>query len=164
MLEGSLEVQRPDETVPPSPNDSEGILRFIDRECTRRCFWLIQTMEWISDIYTHRGVKPRMVELADVVRLPIDEAIFELTSLTSSASGCFHITLAHPPLILVCLAVEYLRRPAPRTRYASQYGHMLRILEIMDNVEKILGAYLARERCRAAHRYLRSQQRRPNSS
>lgn len=93
MLEGSLEVQRPDETVPPSPNYSEGILRFIDRECTRRCFWLIQTMEWISDIYTHRGVKPRMAELADVVRLPIDEAIFELTSLTSSASGCFHIAL-----------------------------------------------------------------------
>ena len=36
-------------------------------------------------------------------------------------------------------AVEYLRRAAPRTRYASQFGHMLRILEIYDNAEKILG-------------------------
>ena len=97
MLEGSLEVQRADDSVPPSPNDAEGILRFVARECTRRCFWLIQTMEWISNIYTHRGVKPRLVELADVVRLPIDEAIFELTSLTSSASTYFAPTLSPTP-------------------------------------------------------------------
>ena len=86
MLEGSLEVQRADEAVPPSPLDSDGILHFIERECTRRCFWFILTMEWISNIYTHRGIKPRLLELADVVRLPVDEANFELTSLTATAS------------------------------------------------------------------------------
>ena len=93
VLEGSLEVQRVDETVPPSPTDPEGILHFIERECVRRCFWFIQTMEWISNIYTHRGMKPRMVELADVVRLPIDEAIFELTSLANTASECSSLPL-----------------------------------------------------------------------
>ena len=50
-------------------------------------------MEWISNIYTHRGMKPRMVELADVVRLPIDEAIFELTSLANTASECSSLPL-----------------------------------------------------------------------
>ena len=40
------------------------------------------------------------------------------------------------------IASEYLRRPAPRTRYASQLGHMCRILEIQHNVETILGASL----------------------
>ena len=64
-------------------------MHFIDRECARRCFWLIMLMAWISNIYTHRGIQPRMAELANIVRLPIDETTFELTSLTGSASG-FH--------------------------------------------------------------------------
>ncbi|TBU43512.1 hypothetical protein BD309DRAFT_864118 [Dichomitus squalens] len=120
VLEGSLEVDRPDNSAPPSPTDPGALMDFVDRECTRRCFWLIQLMAWISNIYTHRDVRPRMVELADVVRLPIDETTFELTSVTSSATS------------------EYLRRPAPRTRYASQFGHMLRIMEIYHNVEVVL--------------------------
>ncbi|KAI0741923.1 hypothetical protein C8Q80DRAFT_1110511 [Daedaleopsis nitida] len=120
VLEGSLEVQRADNAAPPSPSHTDGVMHFIDRECTRRCFWLIQLMAWISNIYTHRGVPPRMAELADVVRLPIDETTFDLASLSSSATS------------------EYLRRPAPRTRYASQSGHMLRILEIYHNVESSL--------------------------
>lgn len=120
VLEGSLEVQRPDNSTPPSPTDSGALMKFIDRECTRRCFWLILLMEWISYIYTHRDVRPRMAELADVVRLPIDETTFELASVTNSAT------------------CEYLRRPAPQTRYASQFGHVLRILEIYHKVENIL--------------------------
>ncbi|KAH9935930.1 uncharacterized protein BXZ73DRAFT_89421 [Epithele typhae] len=133
VLEGSLQVDKADNSVPPAPNDQEGILRFIDRECTRRCFWLILTITWISNIYTRRGVRPRMSELADVVRLPIDEAIFELTSLTSAAT------------------VEYLRRPAPRTRYASQFGHMLRILEIYDTAQSALSGQGGAERVEAMH-------------
>ena len=63
-------------------------MHFIDRECTRRCLWLVELMAWISNIYTHRSVSPRLGELADVVRLPIDETTFELSSLTVSASTC----------------------------------------------------------------------------
>ena len=79
-------MQRPDNLNPPSPTDSGALMKFIDRECIRRCFWLILLMEWISYIYTHRDVRPRMAELADVVRLPIDEMTFELASVTNSAS------------------------------------------------------------------------------
>ena len=81
-------MHRPDSSTPPSPADTDALMDFIDRECTRRCFWLIELMAWISNIYTHRDVRPRMAELADVVRLPIDETTFELTSVTSSASTC----------------------------------------------------------------------------
>lgn len=88
MLEGSLEVQRADNAAPPSPSHTDGVMHFIDRECTRRCFWLIQLIAWISNIYTHKGVPPRMAELADEVRLPIDETTFDLASLSSSASKC----------------------------------------------------------------------------
>ncbi|RPD64404.1 hypothetical protein L226DRAFT_460309 [Lentinus tigrinus ALCF2SS1-7] len=120
VLEGSLHVDRPDNSAPASPSDPDAVMHFIDGECTRRCFWLMQLMAWISHIYTHRGVRPRMAELADIVRLPIDETTFELASLTTSATS------------------EYMRRPAPRTRYASQFGHVLRILEIYHNVETVL--------------------------
>ena len=81
-------MDRRDDSAPASPSDADAVMHFIDRECTRRCFWLIQLMAWISHIYTHRGVRPRMAELADVVRLPIDETTFELASLTTSASEC----------------------------------------------------------------------------
>ncbi|CDO73284.1 hypothetical protein BN946_scf185008.g46 [Trametes cinnabarina] len=120
VLEGSLEAHLADNAAPPSPTDADGLIRFIEGECTRRCFWLIQTLAWISNIYTRKPILPRMAELADVVRLPIDETTFELAVLSSSATS------------------EYLRRPAPRTRYASQWGHMCRILEISHNVETIL--------------------------
>ncbi|KAJ8495229.1 hypothetical protein ONZ51_g1801 [Trametes cubensis] len=131
VLEGSLEVHRSDNAAPPSPTDSDALMEFIDRECTRRCFWLIQIMAWISNIYTRKPIRPRMAELADLVRLPIDETTFELAVLSSSATS------------------EYLRRPAPRTRYASQLGHMCRILEIQHNVETILATKDGPERVAA---------------
>ncbi|KAI0641962.1 hypothetical protein C8Q79DRAFT_918638 [Trametes meyenii] len=131
VLEGSLGVHRLDDTAPPSPTNSEALIQFIDRECTRRCFWLIQSMAWISNIYTRKPIRPRMAELADLVRLPIDETTFELAVLSSSATS------------------EYLRRPAPRTRYASQFGHMCRILEIYHNVETILATKDGAERVAA---------------
>ncbi|KAI8996568.1 hypothetical protein BD414DRAFT_455429 [Trametes punicea] len=131
VLEGSLEVHRSDSTAPPSPTDSDTLIEFIDRECTRRCFWLIQTMGWISNIYTRKPILPRMTELADQVRLPIDETTFELAVLSSSATS------------------EYLRRSAPRTRYASQFGHMCRMLEIYHNVETILATKEGQERVAA---------------
>ncbi|KAH9847279.1 hypothetical protein C2E23DRAFT_863425 [Lenzites betulinus] len=74
---------------------------------------------------------PRMAELADLVRLPIDETTFELAVLSSSATS------------------EYLRRPAPRTRYASQFGHMCRILELYHNVETIIATKDGPERVAA---------------
>ncbi|OSD03104.1 hypothetical protein PYCCODRAFT_1410100 [Trametes coccinea BRFM310] len=131
VLEGSLEVHQSDNTAPPSPTDADALIEFIERECTRRCFWLIQTLAWISYIYTRKPILPRMFELADLVRLPIDETTFELAVLSSSATS------------------EYLRRPAPRTRYASQWGHTCRILEIYHNVESILATKEGQDRVTA---------------
>lgn len=85
-----------------------------------------------------------MVELADLVRLPIDETTFELASLTSSASEYQHeIACRHTDRVGPFLACEYLRHAAPRTRYASQFGHVLRILEIYHNVEAVLGVFVS---------------------
>ncbi|KAM5534191.1 hypothetical protein V8D89_012098, partial [Ganoderma adspersum] len=120
ILEGSLEVQCVDNSNPPSPMDPAALMKFIDRECTRHCFWLISFIRWLTYIYTHHHVPPRMAELADRMRLPIDETTFELASVTNSAT------------------CEYLCRPAPQTMYASQFGHVLRILEIYHNVEAVL--------------------------
>ena len=41
-------------------------------------------------------------------------------------------------MLHVSTASEYLRQPAPQTRYASQLGHMCRILEIQHSTETIL--------------------------
>ena len=54
----------------------------IDRECTRRCFWLIQCMGWINGIYTYKPMRPRSVELMKVVPLPMEENSFELGKTT----------------------------------------------------------------------------------
>ena len=86
VLEKSLSVQCWDNSDLPSSTDSSALMKFIDQECARRCFWLISFMEWLSYIYTHRNVLPRMAQLAEVVRLPIDEVTFELPSVTNMAS------------------------------------------------------------------------------
>ena len=82
VLEDALEVQRPhDPNLQPSLNDLEWRQYLIDRECTRRCFWLMQCMGWINGIYTYRPMRPRNVELMKIVPLPIDEDSFELGKL-----------------------------------------------------------------------------------
>ncbi|OBZ73774.1 hypothetical protein A0H81_06057 [Grifola frondosa] len=120
VLEESLEVHKPDTPLLSATNTPDSLNTFIQRECTRRCFWLIQTLAWITRIYTLKPVRPRSIELAELVRLPIDETTFELAVLSNSATS------------------EFLHRPAPRTRYASQFGHVCRILEIYQNMESVL--------------------------
>lgn len=79
VLEDALEVHRRD-----TPSDLatfsavEARQYIIERECTRRCFWLIQCMHWINGIYTYRPMRPRCGELMKVIPLPIDEDSFEL--------------------------------------------------------------------------------------
>ncbi|PCH44218.1 hypothetical protein WOLCODRAFT_138836 [Wolfiporia cocos MD-104 SS10] len=119
VLEESLEIHIPDErwrrtASPPAP---DALDTYIARECARRCFWLIQCMGWINAIYTYRPMRPRSVEMMTTVRLPIDETTFELAANWSSATS------------------EYLHVAAPRTRYASQFGHVCRILSIYTDVQ-----------------------------
>ncbi|TFY68498.1 hypothetical protein EVJ58_g964 [Rhodofomes roseus] len=117
VLEESLEVEKSDDQVRGRTDDLDFC---IERECTRRCFWLIQCMSWISGIYIYKPVRPRSVDMTKKVRLPIDETTFDLAAHWNSAT------------------VEYLHVQAPTTRYASQFGHVLRILSIYQTVQNVI--------------------------
>ncbi|KAH9945716.1 hypothetical protein B0H21DRAFT_743677 [Amylocystis lapponica] len=129
VLEESLEIHRPD--GPLNRADPESVNAAIERECARRCFWLIQCMNWITCIYTFKPIRQRSVELMAITKLPIDETNFELTIHSSSATS------------------ENINIPAPRVRYASQFGHVCRILSIYQSVQTIL-ATTKEGRARAA--------------
>lgn len=73
---------------PASPTPPDSLDMYIERECSRRCFWLIQLMGWINAIYTYRPLRPRCVEMMATVRLPIDETTFDLAVHWHSASEC----------------------------------------------------------------------------
>ncbi|CCM02433.1 uncharacterized protein FIBRA_04532 [Fibroporia radiculosa] len=122
VLEESLEVHVSDDQVrrPAASPPPDSLDTYIERECTRRCFWLIQCMGWINAIYTYRPMRPRSVEMMATMRLPIDETTFDLAVHWNSATS------------------EFLHVPAPRTRYASHFGHVCRILSIYTNVQNAL--------------------------
>ncbi|KAH8093813.1 hypothetical protein BXZ70DRAFT_384818 [Cristinia sonorae] len=117
ILEESLDVTRADDplwtTTPLSPSARTTC---IERECTRRCFWLIQIMSWINGIYTFRPLRPRSIDLMRHVRLPADETSFELAVPVHSPGEFMHI-------------------PAPRSKYASHFGHLCRILSLYQRLQ-----------------------------
>lgn len=83
VLEESLAVEKSDDQV---KGRTDGLDFCIERECTRRCFWLIQCMSWISGIYIYKPMRPRSLEMTKKIRLPIDETTFDLAAHWSSAS------------------------------------------------------------------------------
>ncbi|PSR72826.1 hypothetical protein PHLCEN_2v11323 [Hermanssonia centrifuga] len=89
LLEESLELNKPDDPILSSLSSPEARQFTTDRECTRRCFWLIQCMGWINGIYTYRPMRPRSVELMRQVRLPVDETSFELAKITQEPGKYF---------------------------------------------------------------------------
>lgn len=86
ILENDLEVHKPDDRLHRNSASLDYHDTYVERECTRRCFWFIQCMSWINGIYTYKPMRPRSVELMPYVRLPIDETNFELTVYSNSAS------------------------------------------------------------------------------
>lgn len=78
LLEEALVVSRPDYQLSTTLPPAEARQFITERECIRRCFWLVQTMCWINGIYTYRPMRPRSVDLMRIVRLPVDEMSFEL--------------------------------------------------------------------------------------
>ena len=95
FLEGTLQLTQPDAALAPNlgPAPAPSRLRdhTVERECVRRCFWLVQTMCWINGIYTFRPLRPRSAELVRAVRLPAEEAGFELARMGGEVgeSSCF---------------------------------------------------------------------------
>ena len=83
FLEGTLQVTQPDEVLAASVPAGNMRDFTVERECVRRCFWVVQTMFLINGIYTYRPLRPRTVELVRKIRLPVDENSFELARITS---------------------------------------------------------------------------------
>lgn len=112
IVEG-LGVHSPEHpTLTPVPSQ-EFVQRAIEREAIRRIFWLIHFLDVMASIYFKKPVTFADVELR--LRLPVDETSFELG---------VHSTLP-----------EYLYLPAVRTQYASEFGHLIRIISIYAKME-----------------------------
>jgi hypothetical protein len=112
----------------------------ISRECARRAFWYIRLMHLTTFAYFEIPAPPITMDLN--LPLPVDEASFEFGTFNSPL-GSFH----HPPssrcdqcLMFERYPVEYLHLPAPRTQYASEYGHLLRIASVHGHLEAALNA------------------------
>ncbi|KDQ61762.1 hypothetical protein JAAARDRAFT_31242 [Jaapia argillacea MUCL 33604] len=117
----NLEVRKPDNPVLTPVPSPEFIQASIDRECTRRVFWFIHWMDMVLHTYVYKPISRPVQDFS--LRLPVDETSFELA---------VHVTLS-----------EYLYLPPPRTRYASEFGHMVRISRILyefENNSNSLGA------------------------
>ncbi|KAF8202552.1 fungal-specific transcription factor domain-containing protein [Pholiota molesta] len=112
IVEG-LGVHSPEHpTLTPVPSQ-EFVQRAIEREALRRIFWLIHFLDVMASIYFKKPVTFAENELR--LRLPVDETSFELG---------VHSTLP-----------EYLYLPAVRTQYASEFGHLIRIISIYAKME-----------------------------
>ncbi|KAF8631873.1 hypothetical protein AX15_002143 [Amanita polypyramis BW_CC] len=111
-----LGVHNPDHpllTPTPSP---EFIQESLEREAIRRIFWLIHMLDIMTSIYFRT---PLTIPDNDLrLRLPADETSFELG---------VHSTLP-----------EYLHLPPIKNQYASEFGHLLRVLVIYAKVEEAL--------------------------
>jgi Fungal specific transcription factor domain len=71
ILFETLQVHKPD---PPSPTP-KGFTAFIERECVRRCFWLIFVADVICTAATRN---PKRFPSDNIpIQLPIDETGFE---------------------------------------------------------------------------------------
>ncbi|KZT27849.1 hypothetical protein NEOLEDRAFT_64616 [Neolentinus lepideus HHB14362 ss-1] len=128
-------VYKPDNPVITPLPSAEHIRGSIERECMRRVFWFIYWIELLRQTYAHRSMLLRREGHDENVRLPVDETSFELA---------VHITLP----------AEYLHFPPPRMRYASEFGHLIRVTKIMTEFETKVcpscsGGMLQNDRARA---------------
>ncbi|EKM81839.1 hypothetical protein AGABI1DRAFT_118907 [Agaricus bisporus var. burnettii JB137-S8] len=109
----NLGVHEPDHpTLTPMPS-ADFIHQSFKREAVRRIFWLIHLLDVMASIYFKKPATFSSSELR--LRLPVDETSFELG---------VHSTLP-----------EYLYLGAIRTHYASELGHLIRVVTIYAQVE-----------------------------
>lgn len=98
------------------PSEHNGYEHWISAECHRRTFWILYVVESLSSAFTSRPMTFKDSQLK--VRLPVDEASFELGLRKDS-----------PP--------EYLQFPMPHTQVSSsmtEFGHLIRVTWIYTTV------------------------------
>ena len=152
--------EHPTLTPVPSP---EFISASLEREAIRRIFWYIHLIDVKASIYFKKPITFTAAELR--LRLPVDETSFEL-GVHSTLPGMFRTSfvsffLSHLGAHTVTASIsmesilsripsfqchiltpfrytEYLHLPAVRTQYASEFGHLIRIITIYAKVELIM--------------------------
>lgn len=160
----SLGVHSPEHpTLTPVPSP-EFIHKAVEHECVRRIFWLIYVIDVMNGLYyKKRGAgweraiagagmpglgrhlilrveegqgTGRFTQTELKLRLPVDETSFELSvhsTLPGKESGLYKPR----PFYLTTLS-EYLFLPGIRTQYASELGHLIRVLTIYAKIEHAL--------------------------
>jgi hypothetical protein len=104
-----------------------------ERECARRCYWIIYFLHVLSTSCT-RNVRRFGAENM-LMRLPVDETSFEL-AIQSQAPGrtsppdwkCWSLTCS-------LFRPEYLDEMAPKTNYVSEFGHLTRMTALFSQME-----------------------------
>ena len=140
--------EHPTLTPVPSP---EFISASLEREAIRRIFWYIHLIDVKASIYFKKPITFTAAELR--LRLPVDETSFEL-GVHSTLPGASPPLFTLIPFFLVLsfslhcfrrstftnhrICIEYLHLPAVRTQYASEFGHLIRIMTIYAKVELII--------------------------
>jgi len=87
--------------------------RMTERECARRCYWIIYFLDVLSTACT-RNVRRFNAENM-LMRLPVDETSFELGIQSQTP--------------------EYLDEMAPKTNYVSEFGHLTRMTALFSQME-----------------------------
>ncbi|KAF8605952.1 hypothetical protein BDV93DRAFT_521291 [Ceratobasidium sp. AG-I] len=105
-----------DPTAVAFPTEHNGFEHWISAECHRRTFWVLYVVESLSSAFTSRPMTFKDSQLK--VRLPVDEASFELGLRKDSPA-------------------EYLQFPMPHSQPPStmaELGHLVRVAWIYTTV------------------------------
>ncbi|KII87438.1 hypothetical protein PLICRDRAFT_255310 [Plicaturopsis crispa FD-325 SS-3] len=115
-----LDVHKADNPILTPLPSPEFVTEAIERECIRRVFWLVFLVDQMMSVWFKRSLAFNEQDLR--LRLPVDETSFEL-SVHASVS-------------------EYLFLNAPRTHYASEFGHLIRAFAIYGKVEAAVNTFI----------------------
>ncbi|KAF9042647.1 hypothetical protein BDZ89DRAFT_1156203 [Hymenopellis radicata] len=133
----SMNVHTPENPLLSSTPSSAMVTETLERECIRRIFWLVYVVDCVRGVWfgwtgggmSHSSPSTEGLSIGGGVmgfseaelhlRLPADETSFEM--------GVVHQSLP-----------EYLYLPAVRTHYASEFGHLVRVITIHQKVESAL--------------------------
>ncbi len=133
----AMNVHTPEHPLLSSTPSSAMVTESLERECIRRIFWLTYVVDCVRGVWfgwtgggmSHSSPSTEGLSIGGGVmgfrdaelrlRLPADETSFEM--------GVVHQSLP-----------EYLYLPAVRTHYASEFGHLVRVITIHQKVESAL--------------------------
>lgn len=141
ILFETLDIASP-ESPPLSPKPTiQEMTHMTDRECARRCYWIIYFLHVLSTACT-RNVRRFSAENM-LMRLPVDETSFEL-GIQSQTPGRVETPdrgwLLNTDVFLV-FHLEYLDEMAPKTNYVSEFGHLTRMTALFSQTEDAVGQW-----------------------